>query len=72
MIPADSRPVSDRPAGMSLPDTRGYHRLSETQGPIAGILDPTPMLIRLILLFLILDWFFNLLFNVGHYWIRWW
>jgi len=30
------------------------------------------MLIRLILLFLILDWFFNLLFNVGHYWIRWW
>jgi hypothetical protein len=30
------------------------------------------MLIRLILLFLILDWFFNLLFNGGHYWFRWW
>jgi hypothetical protein len=30
------------------------------------------VIIRLILLFLILEWFFNLLFNAGHYWFRWW
>jgi hypothetical protein len=30
------------------------------------------ILVRLILLFLILHWFFSLLFLSGHFWFRWW
>jgi len=30
------------------------------------------ILIRLILLFLIFKFFFDLLFDAGHYWFRWW
>jgi hypothetical protein len=30
------------------------------------------MIIRLILIFLILEFLFNLLFNAGHFWFRWW
>jgi len=30
------------------------------------------LLVRLILLFLILKFFFDLLFDAGHYWFRWW
>jgi hypothetical protein len=30
------------------------------------------LLVRLILLFVIVHWFFDLLFDASHCWFRWW